>query len=247
MSALSPFEHMGETLLEVSLPVALLVIFFLVFEFLFLKRPVKQILFLLRGVGFAFVGLVLFLQGIHIALLPMGTAIGEAFASFHHQWTLIPLGFFLGFLITLAEPQVRILSQQVEEASGGYIRAPMILYTLCGSVAVFAAVGMARALYGFPFIYIVIPGYAAALFLLTVADREFVSIAFDAGNVATGPMTVAFLVSLAVGTTSAIEGRNTLTDGFGLIGTITLAPILALQILSLAYRTKSQRGEAEGE
>jgi len=140
----APFEGITNVILEVTIPVALLVIFFLVFQVFFLKRPLRQLLTLLRGVAFAFVGLVLFLHGINIAFLPMGMEIGGLFAGFQHTWILIPIGFVLGFLITYAEPQVRVLSQEIEEASAGYIRAPMILYTLCFGVAAFTAVAMAR-------------------------------------------------------------------------------------------------------
>jgi hypothetical protein len=242
LKAISPFEGMDSVVLEVTLPVILLVIFFLVFQVLFLKRPLSHVFTLLRGVGFAFIGLVLFLQGINIAFLPMGREIGELFGNFDHRWILIPTGFFLGFLVTLAEPQVRILSQQVEEASSGYVRTPIILYTLCFGVAAFAALGMARTVYGIPLLYIIVPGYVIALVLLFFADRDFVAIAFDSGSIATGPMTVAFIMSLTIGAATVIGERNPLADGFGLIGIITLAPIISIQLISFIYRIRPPEG-----
>jgi hypothetical protein len=221
----------------------LLVAFFLVFQLLFLKRPAKQVFILLRGVAIAFAGLVLLLQGINIAFLPMGNEIGEILGSFEQEWILIPVCFFLGFLVTLAEPQVRVLSQQIEEASSGYIKAPFILYTLCLGVGVFTALAMARTIWGIPLEYIIIPGYIIALILLIFADSDFVAIAFDSGSVATGPMTVAFIMSLTVGAASVIENRTPLLDGFGTIGIITLAPIISIQLISLIYRIKPPKGD----
>ncbi|MBM3119744.1 MAG: DUF1538 domain-containing protein, partial [Chloroflexi bacterium] len=73
--------------------------------------------------------------------------------------------------------------------------------------------------------------------------RTFVSIAFDAGGVATGPMAVTFLLSIAVGVTSVMEGRNPVADGFGLIALIALAPILSVMLLGLIFRTKLKKME----
>ncbi|MDD5702103.1 MAG: DUF1538 domain-containing protein [Dehalococcoidales bacterium] len=243
----APFEGITNVLLEVTIPVALLVTFFLVFQAFFLKRPLKRLLTLLRGVLFAFVGLVFFLQGINIAFLPMGMEIGGLFAGFQHTWVLIPIGFVLGFLITYAEPQVRVLSQQIEEASSGYIRGSMILYTLCLGVAAFTALAMARTVYGIPLLQIIVPGYVIALVLLSIADKNFVSIAFDSGSIATGPLTVAFIMSLTVGAATVMGGRDPLVDGFGLIGIITLAPIISIQLLSLIYRVRPPEGGNESD
>lgn len=242
LEEIAPFEDITNVILEVMMPVALLVIFFLIMQIFFLKRPLKQLWALLRGVAFAFVGLVLFLQGINIAFLPIGMKIGSIFAGFQHTWILIPTGFFLGFFITYAEPQVRVLSQEVETASAGYIKASIILYILCFGVAAFTALAMARVIYDIPILHIIVPGYVIALALLFVADKRFVSIAFDSGSIASGPLTVGFIMSLTVGAATVLEGRSILADGFGLIGIITLAPIISIQLLSLIYRVRPSKG-----
>ena len=236
------FEGVDNVLVEVTLPIILLAAFFFIFHIFILKRPLRQFSVLLSGIAFAFVGLVLLLQGIDIAFEPMGIEIGELLGDLNYNWVLIPTGFILGFLITFAEPQVRVLSQEVEEASVGYIRSSIILYTLCFGVAASTALGMARIVYGLSLLEIIVPGYVIALVLLSIADKEFVSIAFDSGSIASGPLTVAFLNSLAIGAASAIEGRNPVIDGFGLIGIITLAPIISIQLLSLIYNIKSPAG-----
>ena len=185
--------------------------------------------------------MVLFLQGVNVAFLPAGREIGEAITAFGHLWLLIPLGFLLGFVATYAEPAVRVLGYQVAESSSGYIKESLIVYTLSFAVAISVSLGMARLVYGIPLLYILIPGYSLVIILLFLTDPEFAGIAFDSGGVATGPMAVTFLLSLAVGVAAGIEGRNPVIDGFGLIALIALAPILSVLALGILYR--GTRGE----
>jgi hypothetical protein len=97
---------------------------------------------------------------------------------------------------------------------------------------------MAKIVYSIPFMHIIIPGYLLALILLFLSDKDFIGIAFDAGGVATGPMAVTFLMSMAVGAASAKEGGNPLVDGFGLIAMIALAPIIFVMSLGVLVRLK---------
>ncbi|ABN56679.1 MULTISPECIES: DUF1538 domain-containing protein [Methanoculleus] len=227
--------------LEVVQALLPLLIFFAVFQVLYLKLPRVYVVNLAKGVLLASIGMVLFLQGVNVAFLPAGREIGEAVAAFDQRWLLIPFGFFLGFLATYAEPAVRVLGYQVEESSSGYIGESLILYTLSFAVAVSVALGMARLVYGIPLLWLLIPGYLLVIILLLFTEKEFVGIAFDSGSVATGPMAVTFLLSLAVGVAAGIEGRNPVVDGFGLIALIALAPILSVLMLGILYRRT--RGE----
>jgi hypothetical protein len=215
-----------------------LLLLFLIFQFLFLKLPISYIFNLLKGILLALVGLTLFLQGVHIGFMPVGKAMGEMLGMLEHKWLLIPFGFLMGFLSSFSEPAVRILSDQVEQASSGFIRKMVVLYTISLGVALLVALGVVRIIYGIHFLYIIIPGYVATLLLIWFCDKTFVSIAFDAGGVATGPMAVTFLLSIVVGITSGMEGRNAVADGFGLIALIALAPILSVMLLGILFRGK---------
>jgi len=227
--------------IEVARALLPLLLFFGVFQALYLKLPRVYVANLAKGILLAFLGMVLFLQGVNVAFLPAGREIGEAVAALDQRWLLIPFGFLLGFLTTYAEPAVRVLCYQVEESSGGSIGRSLILYTLSFGVAVSVSLGMARLVYGIPLLSFLIPGYLLAIILLLFSDGEFVGIAFDSGGVATGPMAVTFLLSLAVGVAAGIEGRNPVTDGFGLIALIALAPIISVLALGIIYRRT--RGE----
>ncbi|WP_301664560.1 DUF1538 domain-containing protein [Methanoculleus frigidifontis] len=235
VALLAGIDHVMINVAAALLP---LLVFFIIFQVTHLKLPTEYVTGLLKGVLLAFVGMVLFLQGVEVAFLPAGQAIGAYLGSLEQKWVIILFGFLLGFLATYAEPAVRVLCYQIEQSSAGSIRSSLILYTLSTGVAIAVALGMARIVYDLPFLAIIVVGYLLAIALLRYADRDFIAIAFDSGGVATGPMAVTFLTALAVGAAASIGGRTTIADSFGLVALIALAPILAVLLLSTLYRKK---------
>lgn len=236
------FVHVALEVLEAFLP---LVVIFIVFQFLFLKLPREMLSQIFGGMLLASLGLAFFLQGVQVGFLPTGVAMGEHLGKLSYNWVIIPIGLLLGLVATIAEPAVRILNYQVEKVSGGYISQKIMLYALSIGVAVSVAMAMARIVYGIPLIYILVPGYLLALVLIRFSSATFVSVAFDSGGVATGPMTVTFVMALAVGAASGIEGRDPLIDGFGMIALVALAPILSVLVLGLIYGRRSAEAEDE--
>lgn len=235
MRELLDFLYFGEVILEVFLALAPLLLFFTILQILFLKLPWEFVRNLLKGVFLTFLGLVLFLQGVRTGFMPVGTQMGVIFGGFHHKWILIMLGFGFGFVATIAEPSVRVLSYEVEKTTTGSIPAKMILYTLSLGVAFIMSLGMAKVLYGIPAHYILVPGYLLALVMLKLSDPLFIPIAFDAGASASGPMVATFVVSMTVGVATELEGRNPIVDGFGLIALVTMAPVLSILALGFFY------------
>lgn len=234
MSLDSILYGFDEVISEVMTAMSPILVLFLLFLLVF-KLPKKMLLTLLQGVVFAFLGLTLFLQGVHVGFLPVGNEMGAIIGSMSNRWILIPLGFVLGFVATLAEPAVRILCNQVEKTSSGSIKSNTILLTLCLAVGIFIALGMTRIVYGIPFYYIIIPGYLLAIILMIFSKPSFTSIAFDSGGVATGPMTVTFIMAMAVGAADIMEGRDAVVDGFGLIALVALAPIIMVMLLGFLF------------
>jgi hypothetical protein len=247
MNELVIFQGFSLILLEVALAVLPLILLFLIMQ-VYLKLPRNLVLDILKGFALAFVGLALFLQGVKIGFLPAGREMGAILGGLPHRWVLIPIGFVLGFVATLAEPAVQILSSQVEKASSGYIRNKVILYTLSLGVALFTALGMAKVIFGIPITYLVVPGYLLALLMLKFSNPAFIAIAFDSGGVATGPMTVTLIMAVAVGAAAVIDGRDPVMDGFGLIALVALAPILLVMTLGFFYREreKEENQDASG-
>ncbi len=240
MTEIKVFAGFGETLLEVLYALIPLLIFFLFFQFFFLKLPRKKLVNIFKGMVLAFLGLSLFLQGVHVGFLPIGEMMGEALGSLSYNWILVPLGFILGLVATFAEPAVRVMTHEVEKASSGYISQNYMLYTLSLGVALSIALSMWRILAGFSLWYFIIPGYTLALILIFFSSDTFIGIAFDSGGVATGPMTVTFILTMALGVAASLEGRDPLLDGFGMIALVALTPIITVLVLGLLYCRKER-------
>lgn len=232
------FEGFGNVLKEVAFALVPLLIFFGIFQIFMLKLPLKRLQQV--GIGFilTFLGLSFFLQGVHVGFMPVGELMGQSLGEGNTKWFLIPIGFVLGFAATFAEPAVSIMNDEVDEVTGGYISARLMLYTLSIGVGFSIALSMLRILTGISLWYFLIPGYLIVFILIFLSRDIFIAIAFDSGGVATGPMTVTFISSLAVGVASVTAGRDPLADGFGLIALVALTPIIAVLVLGLIFNRK---------
>lgn len=223
---------------EVAFALVPLLVFFTLFQIFMLKLPVQRLLQV--GIGFVltFLGLSFFLQGVHVGFMPVGELMGQSLGEGKTKWFLILIGFVLGFAATFAEPAVSIMNKEVDEVTGGYISEKVMLYTLSFGVGISIALSMLRILSGISLWYFLIPGYAIVILLIFLSRDIFIAIAFDSGGVATGPMTVTFISSLAVGVASVTEGRDPLADGFGMIALVALTPIIAVLVLGLIFNRK---------
>ncbi len=219
------------------LPVILV---FVIFQITMLKLPRRQVRKILIGMALTFIGLVFFLQGVHVGFLPAGDLLGKTFGAMKHNWLLVPFGFLLGFAAVLAEPAVLVLADQVEEVSGGHINKKIILYTLAIGVAFSVALSMARVLTGLSIWYFIAPGYILALILSYFSNPTFVAIAFDSGGAATGSMSATFILALTVGAAKVLENRDPLLDAFGMIALVSLTPILTVIFLGFLYGRKER-------
>jgi hypothetical protein len=237
------FTGFSHVLLEVAVALFPLVIIFLFLQIWLLRFPIQRLFNIIKGLILTFIGLAFFLQGVYVGFLPVGEVIGRALGGLYHNWVLIPIGFVLGFVAVFAEPAVRVLNYEVEKASGGFIPQQLMLYTLSLGVAVSVALSMGRILFGIPLWFLVIPGYLLAFIMVYYSTPSFVAIAFDSGGVATGPMTVTFILTMALGVASAIEGRDPLIEGFGMIALVALSPVLSVLLVGLLYNKKGKEDE----
>lgn len=232
---------LGRTAWSVLLSVLPLVFIFILFQSLFLKLPQKEVSRVLTGTAIASAGLFVFLIGVGIGFLPFGRAIGEALAGLNQIWMLVAFGIVLGFVTTWGEPAVRILAEQVEDASSGSIPRNMVLLATCIGVALSVGLGLFRITHEIPLLRLLVPGYGLVLALIWLSDREFVSIAVDAGGVATGPLANTFLLALAFGASAAVGRQNPLVHGLGLVSLIALAPVISVMALGLLVRLRERR------
>lgn len=241
MSNLTVFSGLWSHLVEVMTAFAPLLVILALFQFFALKLPWSEIAKAGGAILVAIIGFALFLQGVTIGFLPTGRTIGEVVSDLSYNWILIPIGFLLGFVATSAEPAVRVLTYEVEEVFDGSIKGKTLLFTLATGVGVFVALNMARILMGFPLWWVLLPGYIIAFSVAFFADKRFISVAFDAGGVATGPMTVTFILALAISVASTLEGRDPAMEGFGLVALVALAPILSVSILGLVVKRRQKK------
>lgn len=244
MTANPILHELFTTARSVALAVAPLAVFFLTFQVFFLNLPRREVARVLTGTAIASAGLFLFLLGVSVGFLPFGRTVGEAIGSYSYKWLLVPFGLAVGFVTTWGEPAVRILADQVEEASAGSIRRSVVVYAVCIGVALAVGLGLLRIAYGFPLVWLVGPGYALVITVMWLSDRGFVSIAIDAGGVATGPLANSFLLALAFGVAASM-GRDPLAQGLGLVALIALAPVLSVMTLGVLVRRKALKSKKE--
>ena len=239
----SSAPHYAREVLLSILPVAGVFVIFELFTRNYRKRQVQRM-----TVGFVYTvfGLILFLTGVNIGFAPVGSLLGGGLAGGSFKWALIPIGSIIGYYIVKAEPAVRGLNEQVEEITGGMVSYKMMNLALSAGVACAVALAMARVLTGVSIYWIVIPGYLLALLLSRFVPPVFVGIAFDSGGVASGPMTSTFLLPLTMGACTAVGG-NVVTDAFGIVALVALAPLIAIQIMGLVYVRKTRAVQQPAE
>lgn len=243
----APFSAaMPGIVLESLLSISPLVIMLIVFQLTLLKMSARQIIRVIIGLVYSFVGLLLFLCGVNGGFMPagmeLGMFLGAKAATLGGGWfaLLICTGLVLGAIVVCAEPAVWVLTEQVEQVSSGTIKRKVLLVFLAAGAA--AAIGLAlwRAVEGFSLKFILIPGYVVALLLMIFSPPMFTGIAFDSGGVASGPITSTFVLSFTLGASKSAGGS---TDAFGVIALVAMMPLIAIQLLGIIYdRKKHKKG-----
>lgn len=227
----SPRETLHEVLVAV-LPIAVAVT---VLQFTLIWLPFRAYLQFLIGLVMVGSGLSLFLMGVQLGMLPLGEHIGAALPRTEKMSLMIFFGFLLGFVVTVAEPDVRVLAMQVDLVSAGAVSKDILIYTVALGVAIFVGLSMLRILLGLPLTAILALGYLLIFILAAFTPPHFVPISFDAGGATAGPMTVPFILALGVGATSVLRGKSSIGEGFGLVALASIGPVLAVLILGVLY------------
>ncbi len=216
------------------LPIVLVIAFF---QLLVLQQPVPDLLGLLTGLLCVVAGLTFFIYGLEMGLFPIGQVLANAFARKGSLFWLLLFSFSLGFGTTVAEPALIAVAAEAASvaAEGGLIEssdsakssyASGLRYTVAFSVGLAIVVGVIRILKGWPIHYMIAIGYVLVIIMTGFAPREIIGIAYDSGGVTTSTITVPLVTALGVGLASAIEGRNPMIDGFGLIAFASLTPMI---------------------
>jgi len=179
------------------------------------------------------IGMVLFLLGVKIGLLPMGEAIGSNLPGLGFLPYILAIVFLVGFAVTIAEPDVIVLSSQVGTVSKGNIPSSSLLPVIGIGIGFFMCIAVIRIILGFPIAYLMAICYVAVLILSFFVPPDFVPVAFDAGGVTTGPLTVPVILSLGIGFSSVLARKSAISDGFGLIGLASVGPIIGVMLMGI--------------
>ena len=234
------FHEIPEYANEVFISLAPIAAVFAIFQFLTHRYHKRQIKRIIVGLLYTYLGLVLFLCGVNVGFAPVGALIGKELASLSFNWVIVPIGMLIGYYIVKAEPAIQVLNHQVETVTDGAISVKAMNRSMSIGVAISIGTAMLRVLLGIPIQYIIIPGYIVALLMSVFVPKIFVGIAFDSGGVASGPMTSTFLLPLSIGTCQALGG-NLMTDAFGVVALVALTPLIAIQIMGLVYKFKTDK------
>ena len=227
-------------LMEVAVALLPIFVFFLIFQFISLriaKRPLAKILI---GLLMTYIGLVLFLVGVNVGFSSLGYILGVEIAAGDYRWILIPLAMVMGWFIIKAEPAVHVLNKQVAELSAGAISEKTMGTTLSIAIALAMGLSTLRVLTGISILWFVVPGYLIALILAFFVSPTFTAIAFDAGGVASGPLTATFMLPFAMGICFSVGG-NIMTDAFGLVALVALMPLITVQVMGAISTTRKYK------
>jgi hypothetical protein len=208
-----------------------------VFQIFVLRQPLADLAALLEGALFVVFGLTLFVYGLELALFPIGEAIAHGLARKGSLAWLIAFAFVLGFGTTIAEPAlIAVAGEAADVAANANVIADSdaarddyasgLRTTVALSVGVALVLGVFRIVTGWSLPKMIIGGYALVVLLTMFAPKEIVGIAYDSGGVTTSTVTVPLVTALGVGLASSLEGRNPMTDGFGLVAFASLTPII---------------------
>ena len=185
----------------------------------------------LMGAAMIVIGTMFFTLGAEISMTPMGERLGTAITKSKSLFLIIVLGFILGFIITISEPDLQVLAEQVPS-----IPNMTLILSVAVGVGAFLVIALLRMLFGIPLPCMLVVFYIGVFILTYFVPSGFLAVAFDSGGVTTGPMTVPFIMAFGIGISAIRNDRHASDDSFGLVALCSIGPILAVLILGMIYR-----------
>lgn len=188
----------------------------------------------LMGSVLLIIGMMFFTRGAEMSMSPMGERVGSSMTQSKRLGVIVLLSFLLGFIITISEPDLQVLAEQVPSVPNMIL----ILAVACG-VGAFLVVALLRMLFSVALPNLLILFYLVVFVLAFFVPRDFLAVAFDSGGVTTGPMTVPFIMALGIGVAAIRTDRHAADDSFGLVALCSIGPILAVLLLGMIYNPES--------
>jgi hypothetical protein len=239
-------KKLAEPLIESALALLPIVLVIAFFQLIVLRQPIPNLTDMLWGGLLVLAGLALFVQGLQMALFPIGEEMAYNFVRKGNLWWLLVFAFTLGFGTTVAEPALIAIADEAARiaAAGQVIGASQeaqnhystgLRLTVAFAVGFALVIGVFRILKGWPVQYLIIGGYFAVVLMTFFAPPEIIGIAYDSGGVTTSTVTVPLVAALGIGLAHTIHGRDPLIDGFGLIAFASLTPMIFVMAFGMLY------------
>ena len=215
------------------------------FQLVIIRQPLPQLGEIFIGAIMVILGLSMFVEGLEMALFPLGENMAQALTRKGNLFWLLLFAFALGFSTTVAEPALIAISRKAAEiaANAGLIDSDAgrissyafgLRMTVAISVGCAILLGVLRILLNWPIHRLIISGYILVMIITVFAPPEIIGIAYDAGGVTTSTITVPLVTALGVGLATIIKGRNPLLDGFGLIAFASLLPMIFVMLYGIS-------------
>ena len=219
-------EKVKESLSSV-LPITLIV---LVLSVTLVPMEIGTLALFLTGAVLLIVGMGFFQLGAEMSMTPLGEGVGKTLAKREKVLLIVLVAFALGTIITIAEPDLQVLANQVAS-----IPNSVLIWTVAVGVGVFLALAVLRILFRVSLAKFLLGAYALLFVLTLFSPKEFLAVAFDAGGVTTGPITVPFIMALGVGVSAIRSTQGHDDDSFGLVALCSIGPILMVLLLGIFY------------
>lgn len=224
-------EKIKEKLSEVIKAIVPVVAIVLILSVTIVPMPTHVVMAFLYGCILLMIGMVFFTIGSEQAMEPMGKQVGARITKTRKLYLILPLGFLLGFMITISEPDLQVLANQVQS-----IPNSVLILSVSGGVAFFLLAALIRMVVGISLQRMLLFFYVLTFVVAFFAPPDFLAVAFDSGGVTTGPMTVPFIMAFGVGVSALRGTKHSSQDSFGLIALCSIGPIIAVLLLGLIFR-----------
>ena len=183
-------------------------------------------------------GIGLFSMGADLAMTPMGAHVGAGLSRQRKLWLLCGICFLLGMLITIAEPDLQVLANQVRTVMNGTV----LIACVGVGVGAFLILAILKIVFRMSLSHILMLFYmllfGLALVLVVNGNGALLPVAFDSGGVTTGPITVPFIMALGVGIANILGDRKSRENSFGLVSLCSVGPVLAVMVLGIFSRNE---------
>jgi hypothetical protein len=251
--------HFGSTVLGMLKDVLPIAVILIGFQVLILRRKLANPAQVFFGLVMVLLGLALFLEGLELALFPLGRLLAqqltlpsfivgegaEAIVEFvwsDYVWVYV-FAAAIGFATTIAEPALIAVSMKANQVSGGTITVNGLRFAVALGVAAGVALGTFRIVTGTPLHWYIICGYIVVIIQTTMAPRSIIPLAYDSGGVTTSTVTVPLVAALGLGLAETIPGRSPLMDGFGLIAFASLFPMISVMAYAQISEWRAKKAQ----